>query len=395
MPGRTATGRPGAAGDVPEPTRVVPEVDPLLLGPPLFAQQNRPLDAPRFTPSVRAAQAAGTGRTSSSPIPDGSTLGRPGADAPHGSQNGLAAASGPAQQHPGQQPPGEQHPAQQRPASPQYSQPGPRAYGPSAEAPGHAELPVAGHPAAPVPGHHPAQAPGPHNPLAGPGQALDGGPAQHGGLPEPTPTPARLGAAEPGTRQLNRPPLEPPQMGQLNRPLDPAAQPSPAVSPGDTGRQPPVDRPPTGPAPTATPGHATQPPTGHGAQPPTFPVAQPATGLPPGPRPAAADEAATPSRLNRPDSSPRAARPPLEPPQMGQLNRPLQAAPTDPTDAPSGLPTRAAVPQDSVTWPPARLAADPAVPAAPDDTPSGLPRRPDQPTRTDPDRERSREDRPN
>ncbi|MGW4947636.1 hypothetical protein ACWEOZ_39300 [Actinoplanes sp. NPDC004185] len=126
-------------------------------------------------------------------------------------------------------------------------------------------------------------------------------------------------------------------MGQLNRPFEPTAHPAPATNPAN--------------------GNESQP------QSPAHPQLS---------------EPASLSGLARPQPPARTTRPPLEPPQMGQLNRPLS-----PSDTPSGLPSRGAVP-------------DPAAGAGPDDAPdapdapSGLPARPQPPAGAGPAGEQAR-----
>ncbi|RSM55755.1 hypothetical protein DMB66_35375 [Actinoplanes sp. ATCC 53533] len=234
------------------------------------------------------------------------------------------------------------------------------------------------------------------------------------------PTAGPGGPADPGiqSRQFARPPLEPPQMGQLNRPIDVSAKPSPAAnqlpptaSPGHGGQQPPTAQNPTAGGPE-TQRPTLQPPVG---QPPvgqsfTAPAGQPFTahrGQPPAgslfPPPPATPHHTSPPEAGAPPAPypPQPAqpaqpftRPPLEPPQMGQLNRPLPS--TEAADSPSGLPARAGALPPPASWPPAQAPATPAIPgiAGPEDAPSGLPPRPQQqqqqPTWADPNAERER-----
>ncbi|MEV8503223.1 hypothetical protein AB0368_00165 [Actinoplanes sp. NPDC051475] len=71
--------------------------------------------------------------------------------------------------------------------------------------------------------------------------------------------------------------------------------------------------------------------------------------------------------------APRAKRPPLEPPDMGQLNRPAEGAPAEPTGASTGQPQRPAAGGDAPRTVPGW---DP--PKNDGETPSGLPSRPQQ-----------------
>jgi hypothetical protein len=192
-PAETARGtaRPVLAPVLPQPVVPVPEpepeIDPLLLGPPLFAQQNRPLDAPRFTRTARPAEqppqpAAATRQDS--PAPDPSRAG------------GWPAPSGPAPQNLADHPGVPDHPGE----------------------PGHPG--VLDHPGEP---RQLAPAAPPAGPPAG-RPALE--PPQMGqlnrGLPAGTEHPATGPVRQATTVQQPRPPLEAPQLGQLNRPLEPA-----------------------------------------------------------------------------------------------------------------------------------------------------------------------------
>ena len=109
------------------------------------------------------------------------------------------------------------------------------------------------------------------------------------------------------------------------------------------------------------------------------------------PRPGA-PETGAPSGLNRTQPPARGARPPLEPPQLGQLTRPLQPPATEATTSPSGLPHRPGAAQTPASWPPP--AAPGTAPDAPagtsgEEAPSGLPGRPQQALRPDPDEEQN------
>jgi hypothetical protein len=248
---------PPPAAD-PEPTE---EIDPLLLGPPIYDRQNRPLDAPRFTPSARPS-------TAEDPV-------------------SWPATGGPAPEPSGTAPQPAGWAAESSPAPPWQ-------------------------PAGPVGGLQP-----------GGGPAGGHQPGSFGGIP--------ASEAPAGTAQ--RPPLEPPQLG---RPNPPAA---PGLTPPEVTQAVPV-----GPPPSPTVGHQT-----------------------------------TTAPLGRP-----AARPPLEPPQMGQLNRPLPASPAPPTTAENPRPGTAAGSALPGTAAGSALPATPAealpsgLPGTPAEAQSGLPSTPPQ-----------------
>ena len=229
------------------------DVDPLLLGPPLYTQQNRPLDAPQFRPS------AGPPAYPGQPSVYGQAAGQPVVHEPAAGQPGVYGEPAPEQvvyEQPAGQPGVYGEPAPQRVV---YEQPAgqPAVY----REPTSGQVGLAPYTGQPV---QPGQTPPPGQP----GQAPTG----------PT----------------HRGPLQAPEMGQVNRPLEGAGSPV-----------------------QATQQAAQNPVIGHQAT--TAPLG-------------------------------RSARPPLEAPQMGQLNRPLpqpsaQAAATQaaPQDTPSGLPPAAAL----------------------------------------------------
>jgi hypothetical protein len=260
----------------PEPTE---EIDPLLLGPPIYDRQNRPLDAPQFTPSARApgepAPAPGSwpDHAQASPI---QAPAQPAAAAAPTAPAGWAAGSGPAGWAAGSEPAPTWPAAAPRPplADPQSSRP------PQAATPAPPEVtqavPVAAPPVPPV-GHQTTTAP---------------------------------------LRRPARPPLEPPQMGQLNRPL-----PAPPASP-------------SGPADQSPSGLAVAP-SGLAAESPSAPTAEAPSGLP---MVSGADQTPAPSGLWGVSRS---------------------------TGTESGLP---GVPPAPVAWA--------AAPDAEDPEPSGLPLRP-------------------
>jgi hypothetical protein len=166
--------------------------------------------------------------------------------------------------------------------------------------------------------------------------------------------------------QPARPPLEAPQMGQLNRGLEAPAGPQPGGTQNPAGAQPGGPQNPAGAQPGgpqnpvgAQPGGAQNP---AGPQPGGTP-AGPRAGRPPLEAPQMGqlnrglqdqgDPAGGPALPHNPDAAVghqaataalgRPQRPPLEAPQMGQLNRPLtppEADKPDGDDAPSGLPPR-------------------------------------------------------
>jgi len=347
---------------VPQRPQVAPDTDPLLLGPPLFAQQNRPLDAPRFTPSARVPEAAVPQQNT--PSPNGTAFQQPIPDP----------AQRPESAH---QPGGVAQPNQtDRPA------PAPQA-GEASQSGVDDQFARPAQTNRPAPTQNPPSAPDNPRP-AGPASGLPEGFGQHGaptelgqqggwaaGPVQQSNLAAALnqqgdqfaghdGPPSPGPqpRQSARPPLEPPQMGQLNRQLDVAPQLPPAAPQGHAGQRP--SGIPFPPAPM-TPHHSSPPEAG--APPAAYPPQRP-------------------------------TRPPLEPPQMGQLNRPLPAA--DAADSPSGLPARTGALQPPASWPPAQAPAAQAAEATPgvarpEDTPSGLPPRPQpQPAWADPNAEQER-----
>ena len=405
---------------VSKPAEAPADVDPLLLGPPLFTQQNRPLDAPQFTPSAR--QSARRGVPEASAEPDRATGSGPGLGAP-----GQLGGGGPD-------------------APTRAGQAG-SAVDPAAEGRRVPE-PVAG--VAQPASQPPPAGPGPlgtPSPLGQPGASGQPGMSGGSGQAESSGEPAGLGrsgpadhlaaagaAAWPPTQPgRSGPPAGPPQSASTHQPGKPmfgGPQSEQAVSrlpSGLTGAgaQPPVPAAPapgqasglvaqsgatpeqTGeaqsqspflPRPAATPGQPagapSQPAGGPGQLAGTFgqlagasdqsagtlgqpggqaagilgqPVGQPGEGQVPD-RPDQADAQPGPF-LRRP------GQPPASPGQGPFPNRFEQSAvpqsalvPPEPAE-PSGLPADSALPARS-SWPPAEPGPD-------DDAPSGLPPRPD------------------
>jgi hypothetical protein len=273
----------------PEPTQ---EIDPLLLGPPIFDKQNRPLDAPQFTPSARS-------RAADEPTP---------VQAPSRAPDQPPAAAPAAAWEPG--------------SAPTWQAAGP---------------PPLGHP---QPGQRRQQAAGiPPTAAAPPPEVTQAVPAVDRPSAGYQTTTAPLGRPA-------RPPLEPPQMGQLNRPLPapPVGAPSgtPVGAPSGIEAEAPSGLPGTAAATlSGLPGAATEAPS-------TLP------GNPPVTAPSAPGPADAPSGLpvvSGADRSP-------APSGLWGVNRTA--------GAPSGL---SGVPQaPAAAWPPA--------PQPQDQEPSGLPLRP-------------------
>jgi hypothetical protein len=251
----------------------VEEIDPLLLGPPLFTQQNRPLDAPQFARSTGPAEP--TTYASASAYPSAGPVPQPPAD-----------------------------PVPPQPGAVTAPQPG----AVTAPQPGAVTPPQPGAVTAPQPGALGAPHPGGLNvPPAGGFDARDASAAHQ------APEPGWLGAPEPG-------PLGVPELSGLQPPADrgyagltspqpigpgagmpvvPAGPPQPIGFPVEH----PAGTPPQAPPPshfTASPAIANRPPLESPQMGQVNPQAEPATGA--------------------------GTRPPLESPQMGQLNRPLGGA---------------------------------------------------------------------
>ena len=320
----------------PEP-QIPADVDPLLLGPPLFTQQNRPLDAPQFRPSARPAASAAPAHppapaSADLPVAAGRTpSGGPGEPAPappapagtgHGGPTGPSEAS----------PLGSGHPAPPpvEPGRPSMPAPQPGRPAPLGAASGH---------------QSPAAEPGRPAPLgAGEGQlspaAEPGRPTSLGSRPGPA---SSLGG-EPGRPEPSGAEVNPAPLSGL-----PKAEPTAAPTGSGTGsglgrRQPPP--PAVADGPSATPGPDRPPATPGG------------TGL----------------RRHAGPTTGRTIRPPLEAPDMGQLNRPV---PAGEAPAQGGGDPPPAVGHQSVTAPlgrPQRPALEPPKPDLPGlARPSGLP----------------------
>ena len=185
-----------------QPGRPPVDTDPLLLGPPLFTRQNRPLDAPKFTPSSRPATVAPPSALWSMDPAVRPTLNIP------------------------------EVPAADSPQSAPTHQPGKPRFGPSEPAPGGLPSGLTG------PSAHPAEG---AVPSAGHASGLpvpSGAPAAHPGVPAPAEPSGLSGPPAPAERPdpfVSRPPAAP------SGAAGPAARPDPFVPrPPNAPAQPPM-----------------------------------------------------------------------------------------------------------------------------------------------------------
>jgi hypothetical protein len=409
---------PAAAARTTAPPPVRPvapvDVDPLLLGPPLYARQNRPLDAPQFTPSVRPepAEQPPAGPVAALPPPAYPDLltpsdrpasamqreaddrsahaiqpeadDRPASAMPPATDDRPASAMQPdTDDRPegyaqpsglGQGAQRDPRTADTEPARPEPSQPAqlgrttaPRR--PPLESPelGQVNRPLEeSTPDAREQQPHPSQMPRP--PLEPPQMGQPNPVAPAANLPDPKPSGLNLGGPGPATgrpesaappARPHRPPLEAPQLGQLNRPLEPAPAETAAAAGPDTRSG----------LPAAPAQAATRQPT---YQPGAFTTDRPASslsGLPGLPPAGAPGPEGRPSGLQG-----------ITGPSSGTPS----GLPGQPSNAPSGLPgqptTGQPVGDAAPVWPAGKLgsaeAAPSGLPSRPDEAPSGLPARP-------------------
>jgi hypothetical protein len=214
-----------AFGGMPAPLApLTDDVDELMRRPPLYSQQNSPLDAPRFTRSARPAQPPAAPQLRSAPAtfgalpPAGSqdqtgAFAPPGLPAPQSDSHTMPAPQAAAASRPTHTAPG------QPDSLPPLPAPGMGGQGPAAQPTG----------AAPAPGatRSPLQAPdmGQHN-APRPAQAPDSAP------PRPLQAPD-MGQHNAVPQAATRSPLQAPDMGQHNAPLPPSAGQAPEAGRSD------------------------------------------------------------------------------------------------------------------------------------------------------------------